>query len=514
VTIAATLQAATPHSHHFKQHRYRRPLNLTSSFTLNMFRLLNSGLPRDPEFPSNLEELGSVLTSFQFPLLTLHSYFVNPDDEIRSISNSNAYFNYFITNNDRVNDAQREGFNGMFHPYLLDPIAHSAGAVRKIVLGRLHSLDLKTLTLPLGTAEIDPHIPILVSTNLEHKKRVTILFYEHNQDLGILAHRVIGGPGGIDKGSAVNLVKYIQSQGDIGVILANLGQLRWWHRGGKAVSHTSWQALPRPSAVSAPPNFNLDLNTVPKNRTPEEHVECIFKQVLKYLCHFDARFDIIGVSDGATTTVKFLNEGQNWVTWGPRINAVALLASSHHQDEISNPEFAAWLRKVCLQFPLDILFTDSNSGVEDMLRRLRIAMLLLPVLMAVARIGHTAALHSASENHATRNCFSQRVIEQSLLGSNKSPQIQITRMKKSNCQSQGIRQIAKTWRHSCQHRMEWIIVGGVVMGFCQMPGPQLAMAQKFLLYRLWICKREVRILKYRSQTGVGNLTRKLQILAI
>lgn len=79
-----------------------------------MFRLLNSGLPRDPYFPANLETLGWVIISYQLPSLTFNSYFIDSEDEIRSTANSTAYFNYFLTNNDRINDAQREGFNGVF----------------------------------------------------------------------------------------------------------------------------------------------------------------------------------------------------------------------------------------------------------------------------------------------------------------------------------------------------------------------------------------------------------------
>lgn len=62
-----------------------------------MFRLHVSGLPPDPVFPQNLTELG---------------YFINEDDEIRSIRDPQYYFNFFLSKNSRINAVQREALNG------------------------------------------------------------------------------------------------------------------------------------------------------------------------------------------------------------------------------------------------------------------------------------------------------------------------------------------------------------------------------------------------------------------
>lgn len=40
------------------------------------------------------------------------SYFINEDDEIRSIEDDRYYFHYFIDKNTRLNDCQRYAFNG------------------------------------------------------------------------------------------------------------------------------------------------------------------------------------------------------------------------------------------------------------------------------------------------------------------------------------------------------------------------------------------------------------------
>ena len=77
-----------------------------------------SGLPNDPEWPDNLEDLGFV-SSIQQHLIsraaansTRSSYFVNKDDEIRSIEDENYYFKYFLTMSERHNQRQRFHFNG------------------------------------------------------------------------------------------------------------------------------------------------------------------------------------------------------------------------------------------------------------------------------------------------------------------------------------------------------------------------------------------------------------------
>lgn len=43
------------------------------------------------------------------------SYFINEDDEIRSIENRDNYFQFFISRNPRWNDRQRYAMNGESH---------------------------------------------------------------------------------------------------------------------------------------------------------------------------------------------------------------------------------------------------------------------------------------------------------------------------------------------------------------------------------------------------------------
>lgn len=79
-----------------------------------MFRRFWSGLPKDATFPSDLKGLG-----FVYPVSALawntddSSYFINGEDEIRSIENPDYYFKFFLNKNERINDRQRFEFNGM-----------------------------------------------------------------------------------------------------------------------------------------------------------------------------------------------------------------------------------------------------------------------------------------------------------------------------------------------------------------------------------------------------------------
>jgi hypothetical protein len=227
----------------------------------------------------------------------------------------------------------------------------------------LHLLGLETLRLPLGARSDEPHVPILVSKDLHKNSRVIILFYEHSQDLGVFAYRVAGGKGGINQGSAVNFVKYIQSlpssstnNQSPGIIIANMGQLRWWRRGGKAVSQYTWYSLPAKSAVHGATRFDEAKNTIPGNRDTAEHVHYVLNEVADKLMEKTATIDIIGVNDGAVKVVEFFNDRRNYGRWASRLGGIALLAPFHHKDLITNEIFASYLKSVSLPIHLTPLY--------------------------------------------------------------------------------------------------------------------------------------------------------------
>lgn len=189
---------------------------------------------------------------------------------------------------------------------------------------------MTTLRLPPTASPKEPHVPIFISSNLSTAKRVVVVFGEPIQDVGIWAYRSVGMQG-INAGSAVSLAQEIlhlqkkddqqqQKQvpestdkpqhvtSDTALILANTGQLIWYCGGRRAITHASWMALPRRSAVD-PPYRMTGRNSIPGNANWQEHVESVFEEVLAArgrLVREDAKIDIIGISEGGLGAIRYL----------------------------------------------------------------------------------------------------------------------------------------------------------------------------------------------------------------
>ncbi|PSS03213.1 hypothetical protein BD289DRAFT_478685 [Coniella lustricola] len=328
-----------------------------------MFRRRWSGLPEDPEFPTDLEKLG---------------YFINEIDEIRSCADPNLYFNYFIDKNSRINDRLRFAFT-----IAVDDIIHA----------RLTSLGLDRLALPVSVRGDDskPQTPIFVTPDLAAKKRIVVVFGETNQDLGVLAHRVIARQGGINEGSMVSIVKALlakkgsntntitanddekatrknaqdatndtnsnstnEKDEEVGIILANSGETWWWPDGKRALCYRQSMNAKMESAAHKGIAYNSAVHGIPGNEDIDAHVKCVFESILgnpefvgsclgSQEQEGTATVQVIGISEGAIAAEKYLDE--NWHRWSRNVGCLALIGDGLAIGEVKNESFKQFLAK-------------------------------------------------------------------------------------------------------------------------------------------------------------------------
>ncbi|KAI3326966.1 Arb2 domain-containing protein [Xylariaceae sp. AK1471] len=280
-----------------------------------------SALPADPEFPSDLKGLG---------------YFINKDDEVRSIENEDNYFKFFINRNERWNDRQRFAMNQ---------------AIQEEIHIRLQDLGLKKLFLPISSELSQPQVPIFISADIASKSRVVLIFGETHQDLGVLAHRVLGGKGGIKAGSLITAVNTLQAQqsspGDPsppGIILANMGELLWWPDGKRTLSAWAFDWAPMRSAAHIGNHIDPKVNHIPGNEDPKAHVKYIFEKVVPDFVKKDAGLDIIGLGDGADVVTSYLNCDEVWKRVGGRINCFASVGCTFPAWDVKCDGLRAFLK--------------------------------------------------------------------------------------------------------------------------------------------------------------------------
>ena len=224
------------------------------------------------------------------------------------------------------------------------------------MLDRLLTFDLDLNRVPLNTPPTSPHIPILTSKNLSTAKRVIVYIGESTQDLGIFAYRTVGHES-IASGSALDFVSKAQAARDNpAIVIANMGQLIWYRRGRQAMTESSYQAIPRPTAVSPGLVRDGKRNLVPGSEELPEHLATVFEEVLGKLANKEARIDVIGVGDGAMEAVEYLQKA--WGKWAARVVAVAVGASHIWRTGLWNKSFADFWGKVYTIFVHTITVID------------------------------------------------------------------------------------------------------------------------------------------------------------
>lgn len=219
-------------------------------------------------------------------------------------------------------------------------------AIQNEIHERLEKLDMKKYLLPVGTTDpTKPHVPIFVSRDIITKSRIVVIFGETSQDLGVLAHRVIGGPGGVNKGSMVSIVSELQKQHSSptdpsppGIILANMGELVWWPEGKRTLSRSAFEGVPAKNAVHYG-NIISAKNEVEHNENMKVHIHYIFDKVIPHFVKEDVGVDVIGVGDGADYVEQYLDLEPVWQTWKKRVNCLALVGGLHAVWELSGGDF-------------------------------------------------------------------------------------------------------------------------------------------------------------------------------
>lgn len=220
----------------------------------------------------------------------------------------------------------------------------------EIIHQRLEDEGLEKIRLPLGSGPRDPHVPIFASPDLASKTRIVVVFGEPSQHLGLLAGRVANGPGGINKGSMVSVVQelhsHISSVGDPsppGIIIANPGQLYWWPEGFRTLTITDSAAIPLSSLVHTGRRYCEDRNSVPGNRTPEEHVSYVVDKLLGEQVSESAKLSLVAIGQSCEVLTKFFDNARNSKRWLDRVDAMLLLGTVFPTDTLQNDLFKDYL---------------------------------------------------------------------------------------------------------------------------------------------------------------------------
>ncbi|KAM0201287.1 hypothetical protein ACHAPI_002162 [Fusarium lateritium] len=261
-----------------------------------------------------------------------NQYFLNDQDEIRSIDNPDCYFKFFANKNSRINERQRFHFNM---------------ALEDIIHDRLEKEGLQKFRL---LPENEKYCPIFLSPNIVKTTRIVIVVGEPTQDLGFVAGRIANGPGGVAKGSMISVVqalaKQTASRGDPEspcVILANVGQRYWWTEEKRALTIEAAADVPLPSMVHTGRRYVEELNGIPGSETPLAHVKTIFDKVLG--ANTNAKIDIIAIGQSCEVVLQLFEEEQTWTRWGQRLGGMLLMGTVFPADGLTNVEFKDFLAK-------------------------------------------------------------------------------------------------------------------------------------------------------------------------
>ncbi len=131
-----------------------------------------------------------------------------------------------------------------------------------------------------------------------------------------------------------------------GIILANMGQLYWWHEGKEAMTVDASSAIPLPSLVHTGTKYVPEVNDIPGNEDPFRHMESVFQQIIANTCRVHAKLDIIAIGESCETVLRFFNAELNWDAWGASLGAIVFFSPSLTLETFTNKSLSEFLAKV------------------------------------------------------------------------------------------------------------------------------------------------------------------------
>ncbi|GIZ38689.1 hypothetical protein CKM354_000209600 [Cercospora kikuchii] len=316
-----------------------------------MFRCIAA--PKEPEYSTDLAVFG---------------YHKNEKGEF--IDNTTGeYFDFFHTDNDRVNDLRRGAYQECLRKEIAAELKEKHGITELFVTGA-DGTEISS-SRPSGQ-----NVSVLTTnvSELAQKRDIIIIVGESGQDRGVWAWRIVQREGGIDGGSLTGLAskvvarvaqptegmgrldqgEQVQTDGQKleapGIIVLNPGQLLYSHGLGRNLTVASWQSRPRPTATSEPYKVEPKHNSIPGHETPHKHVQTTFRNILPQIIAEDARLHIIAIGDGTTATIDTIDQimlirGHISIGGGV-LGTVALLDAKHEHEKIASLLLKRYLASV------------------------------------------------------------------------------------------------------------------------------------------------------------------------
>ncbi|KIW07745.1 uncharacterized protein PV09_01675 [Verruconis gallopava] len=290
-----------------------------------MFRRLPDSLPEDPAWEADLTRLG---------------YFINEKSEIRQIRHPTERFKFNVTNNE--------------------------------IADRMERLGAPALYLPQMTTEDpkEPCVPIFATrqADLKTKQTVIVIVNDFIQDLGVWAYRTINDQG-FDVGSCAGTLKSLKrragsTETEPGLVVLNPGQCYYSHREKRALSHASWEALPRKSLFHPAIKVHEAHNLIPGSRDGREHIATAFAKVINNAAYVseNANLFVVGIGQGTTGVLSYLDE--HWSAMSSRVKAAAWV-HPHVDPQTLNPSLAKFVETRTRAWVVSAAPVNTCVGIAD-----------------------------------------------------------------------------------------------------------------------------------------------------